>query len=124
MKAINTDKVPKAIGPYSQAVHHHHFVFTSGQIPLNPETGELVSGNFKEEVLQVLNNLDAILIASESSLKKAIKLTIFLTDLSNFVELNEVFISYFDDDLPARSTVQVSALPMNVRIEIEAIGAI
>ena len=124
MKTISTDNAPKAIGPYSQGVHHHHFVFTSGQIPLNPETGLLVSGDFKSEVLQVLNNLDAILIASESSLKKAAKLTVFLTDLSNFAELNEVFSSYFDDHLPARSAVQVSALPMNVRVEIEAIGTI
>ena len=124
MKTISTDNAPKAIGPYSQGVHHHHFVFTSGQIPLNPETGELVSGDFKAEVLQVLKNLDAVLIASESSLKKAVKLTVFLTDLSNFTELNEVFSSYFEDHLPARSAVQVSALPMNVRVEIEAIGTI
>ena len=124
MKIISTDNAPKAIGPYSQGVYHHHFVFTSGQIPLNPETGELVSGDFKAEVLQVLKNLDAVLIASESSLKKAAKLTVFLTDLSNLVELNEVFISYFNDHLPARSTVQVSALPMNARVEIEAIGII
>jgi len=124
MKTISTDNAPKAIGPYSQAVHHHHFVFTSGQIPLNPKTGELVSGDFKAEVLQVLKNLDAILIASESSLKTATKLTVFLTDLSNFSELNKVFISYFDDHLPARSAVQVSALPMNARVEIEAIGTI
>ena len=124
MKTISTNNAPKAIGPYSQAVHHHHFVFTSGQIPLNPETGELVSGDFKAEVLQVLKNLDAVLIASESSLKKAAKLTVFLTDLSNFAELNEVFSFHFDDHLPARSVVQVSALPMNARVAIEAIGTI
>jgi len=113
-----------AIGPYSQAVHHHHFVFTSGQIPLIPETGILVSGDFKAEVLQVLKNLDGVLIASGSSLKKAVKLTVFLTDLSKLSELNEVFISYFDEHLPARSAVQVSAIPMNARIEIEAVGTI
>ena len=124
MKTISTDNAPKAIGPYSQAVNHDHFVFTSGQIPLNSETGKLVSGDFKAEVLQVLKNLDAVLIASESSLNKVAKLTVFLTDLSNFSELNEVFISYFDDHLPARSAVQVSALPMNARVEIEAIGII
>jgi 2-iminobutanoate/2-iminopropanoate deaminase len=124
VKTISTDKAPKAIGPYSQAVHHHHFVFTSGQIPLNPETGELVSGDFKAEVLQVLNNLDAVLTASGSSLKKVAKLTVFLTDLSKFSELNEVFNSYFDEYLPARSAVQVSALPMNARVEIEAVGTI
>ena len=124
MKIINTNKAPKTIGPYSQSVHHHHFVFTSGQIPLNPETGALVVGDFKAEVLQVLNNLDAVLTESGSSLKKAAKLTVFLTDLSKFPELNEVFNSYFDEHLPARSAIQVSALPMNARVEIEAIGTI
>jgi len=124
MKIISTDEAPKAIGPYSQGVYHHHFVFTSGQIPLNPETGELVTGDFKAEVLQVLKNLDAVLIASNSSLKKVVKLTVFLTDLSNFPALNQVFQSFFDDPLPARSAVQVSGLPMNARVEIEAIGAI
>ncbi|MBT5078440.1 MAG: RidA family protein [Candidatus Marinimicrobia bacterium] len=124
MKKIHTDKAPKVIGPYSQAVHHHHFVFTSGQIPLNPETGVLVTDNFKAEVLQVLSNLDAVLTASGSSLKKVAKLTVFLTDLSNFSELNEVFNTYFDEHLPARSAVQVSALPMNARVEIEAVGTI
>ena len=124
MKTISTDNAPKAIGAYSQAVYHHHFVFTSGQKPLNPETGVLVSGDFKAEVLQVLKNLDAILIASESSLNKAAKLTVYLTDLSNFAELNEIFMTYFDNHLPARSAVQVSALPMNARVEIEAIGTI
>jgi 2-iminobutanoate/2-iminopropanoate deaminase len=91
---------------------------------LDSETGELVSGDFKTEVIQVLKNLDAVLIASNSSLKKVVKLTVFLTDLANFSELNEVFSSFFDDHLPARSAVQVSALPMNVRVEIEAIGII
>ena len=124
MKIMSTDKAPKAIGPYSQAVLHQQFVFTSGQIPLDSETGELVSGDFKTEVIQVLKNLDAVLIASNSSLKKVAKLTVFLTDLANFSELNEVFSSFFDDHLPARSAVQVSALPMNVRVEIEAIGII
>ncbi len=124
MKTFNTNKAPKAIGPYSQSVHHHHFVFTSGQIPLNPETGALVVGDFKAEVLQVLNNLDAVLTESGSSLKKAAKLTVFLTDLSKFPELNEVFNSYFDEHLPARSAIQVSALPMNARVEIEAVGTI
>ena len=124
MKIINTEKAPKAIGPYSQGVNYHNLVFTSGQIPLNPKTGELVCGDFKAEVLQVLENLDAILKTSNSSLQKVAKLTVFLTNLSNFSELNEVFLSYFDGHLPARSAVQVSALPMNARVEIEAIGTI
>jgi len=91
---------------------------------LNPETGKLVCGDFKAEVLQVLENLDAVLNASNSSLQQVAKLTVYLTDLSNFPELNEVFLSYFDNHLPARSAVQVSALPMNARVEIEAIGTI
>ena len=124
MKIISTDKAPKAIGSYSQGVNYDHLVFTSGQLPLNPETDELICGDFKAEVLQVLKNLDAILNSSNSSLQKVTKLTVFLTDLSNFSELNEVFLSYFDHHLPARSVVQVSALPMNARVEIEAIGTI
>ena len=91
---------------------------------MNPETGELVSGDFKAEVLQVLKNLDAILIASNSSIKKVSKLTVFLIDIANLSELNQVFSAYFNDHLPARSAVQVTALPMNVRVEIEAIGII
>ena len=124
MKIISTEKAPKAIGPYSQGVYHNDFVFTSGQIPLDPETGELISGDFRAEVTQVLKNLDAVLKASNSSLNKVTKLTVFLTDLSKFSELNKVFLSFFDDHLPARSAVQVSALPMNARVEIEAIGII
>lgn len=122
MKVIKTIQAPDAIGPYSQGIDSGDLIFTSGQIPINPETGMLIAGDFKEEVLQVLNNLDAILKESGSSLKKALKLTVFLTDLSNFSDLNDVFSTYFKGKFPARSAVQVSALPMNARIEIEAIG--
>ena len=122
MKVIKTIQAPDAIGPYSQGIDTGDLIFTSGQIPINPETGMLIVGDFKEEVLQVLNNLDAILKESGSSLKKALKLTVFLTDLSNFSDLNDVFSTYFEGKFPARSAVQVSALPMNARIEIEAIG--
>ena len=122
MKVIKTIQAPDAIGPYSQGIDSGDLIFTSGQIPINPETGMLIVGDFKEEVLQVLNNLDAILKESGSSLKKALKLTVFLTDLSNFSDLNDVFSTYFKGKFPARSAVQVSALPMNARIEIEAIG--
>ncbi len=122
MKVIKTIQAPDAIGPYSQGIDTGDLIFTSGQIPINPETGMLIAGDFKEEVLQVLNNLDAILKESGSSLKKALKLTVFLTDLSNFSDLNDVFSTYFKGKFPARSAVQVSALPMNARIEIEAIG--
>ena len=122
MKVIKTSKAPKAIGPYSQGIEHNNFVYTSGQIPLNPETGKLVEGDFKKEVTQVLNNVDAVLKEGGSSLDKAIKLTVFVTDLGKFPELNEVFESFFGENPPARSALQVSALPLGVRIEIEAVG--
>jgi len=122
MKVIKTIKAPKAIGPYSQGIEHNNFIYTSGQIPLNPETGKLVEGDFKKEVKQVLNNVNAVLKEGGSSIDKAIKLTVFVTDLGRFPELNEVFESFFGENLPARSAVQVSALPLGVRVEIEAVG--
>ena len=122
MKVIKTSKAPKAIGPYSQGIEHNNFVYTSGQIPLNPETGKLVEGDFKKEVKQVLNNVNAVLKEGGSSIDKAIKLTVFVTDLGKFSELNEVFESFFGENPPARSAVQVSALPLGVRVEIEAVG--
>ena len=122
MKIIKTSNAPKAIGPYSQGINHNNFVYTSGQIPINPETGKLVEGNFKLEVEQVLNNVDAVLKEGGSSLNHAIKLTVFVTDLTKFSELNEVFETFFDKNTPARSAVEVSALPMGVRVEIEAVG--
>ena len=122
MKIIKTSNAPTAIGPYSQGMEHNDLVFTSGQIPLNPNTGKLVEGDFKKEVVQVLNNVDAVLKEGGSSLDKAIKLTVFVTDLRKFSELNEVFESVFGENPPARSALQVSALPLGVRIEIEAIG--
>ena len=122
MRIIKTKNAPKAIGPYSQGINHNNFVYTSGQIPINPETGKLVEGNFKLEVEQVLNNADAVLKEGGSSLNHAIKLTVFVTDLNKFSELNEVFENFFDENPPARSAVEVSALPMGVRVEIEAVG--
>ena len=119
---IQTPDAPKAIGTYSQGIRSKNMVFTSGQIPINPKTGELIIGDFKAEVYQVLTNLDAVFKGGGSSLQSAVKLTVFLTDLSYFAQVNEVFSSFFPKDPPARSAVQVSALPMNARIEIEAIG--
>ena len=119
---IQTSDAPKAIGTYSQGIRSKNLVFTSGQIPINPKTGELIIGDFKAEVYQVLTNLNGVLKGGGSSLKSAVKLTVFLTDLSYFGEVNEVFNSFFPNKPPARSSVQVSALPMNARIEIEAIG--
>tara|TARA_B110000116_G_scaffold162881_1_gene140827 strand:- start:239 stop:622 length:384 start_codon:yes stop_codon:yes gene_type:complete len=121
---IETLDAPQAIGTYSQGIKSGNLVFTSGQIPLNPETGELINGDFKLEISQVLTNLNAVLKSGGSSLKKAVKLTVFLTDLSYFPQVNEVFKEYFPENPPARSAVQVSALPMNAKIEIEAVGSV
>ena len=123
MKTINTKKAPQAIGPYSQARVINNFVFTSGQIPLKPD-GTIVSGNFELECIQVLENVKEILKCSGSNMSNVIKLTVYLTDLSNFDILNSVFDKYFNDFLPARSTIEVSKLPKNSRVEIEAIGFI
>ena len=121
---IETSDAPEAIGTYSKGIKSGNLVFTSGQLPLNPDTGELINGDFKMEVSQVLTNLNAVLKSGGSSLKKAIKLTVFLTDLSYFPQVNEVFSEFFPEDSPARSAVQVSALPMNAKIEIEAVGSV
>ena len=121
---IETLDAPQAIGTYSQGIKSGNLVFTSGQIPLNPETGELINGDFKSEISQVLTNLNAVLKSGGSSLKQAVKLTVFLTDLSYFPQVNEVFKEFFSENPPARSAVEVSALPMNAKIEIEAVGSI
>ena len=119
---IRTTEAPKAIGTYSQGIKSDNFVFTSGQIPINPQSGELIKGDFKSEVKQVLIKLNGVLKGGGSSLQQAIKLTVFLTDLSHFAQVNEIFNEFFPDNPPARSAVQVSALPMNARIEIDAVG--
>ena len=121
---IQTPDAPQAIGTYSQGIKSGNLVFTSGQIPLNPASGKLINNDFKSEITQVLINLNAVLNGGGSSLKNAIKLTVYLTDLSNFSQVNEVFKEYFPENPPARSAVQVSALPMNARIEIEAVGSV
>ena len=121
---IETLDAPQAIGTYSQGIKSGNLVFTSGQIPLNPKTGELINGDFKSEISQVLTNLNGVLKSGGSSLKKAVKLTVFLTDLSYFPQVNEVFKEFFPENPPARSAVQVSALPMNAKIEIEAVGSV
>ena len=123
-KIIKTNNAPKAIGPYSQGIKSSGFIFTSGQIPLNPKTGLLIKGDFKSETIQVLNNLDEILKDGGSSIELAIKLTVYLVEISDFPLLNEIFDKYFTDNPPARTTIQVVALPMNARIEIDAIGLI
>ena len=119
---IQTSEAPSAIGTYSQGVKVNNLVYTSGQIPINPNSGKLIDGDFKSEVRQVLKNVDAVLKEGGSSLINAVKLTVFLVDLSNFNQVNEVFNEFFSTNPPARSAVQVSGLPMNSNIEIEGIG--
>ena len=123
MEIVRTKKAPKAIGTYSQAVKTGEYVFTSGQIGLCPLSGELIGDDFQSEAIQVFENLKNILTASDSSVSNIVKLNIFLTDLGDFNTLNELLLKFLNKDaLPARSTVQVSKLPMNARIEIDAIA--
>jgi reactive intermediate/imine deaminase len=120
---ISTTSAPAAIGPYSQAVRHGDLVFFSGQIPLDPETMDVVTGGIEVQSVRVLENMSAVAKAAGGSLQDIIKLTIFLTDLADFAIVNETMKRYFDAPYPARSTVQVAALPRGVGIEIEAIMA-
>ena len=123
-KAILTDKAPKPIGPYSQAVRYGNMVFTSGQIPIDPATGELVTGDIVKETEQVFANLAAVLAAAGTELGRAVKTTVFLTDMSLFGKVNEVYARHFREPFPARSTVQVAALPKGVSIEIEVVAEV
>ena len=118
---ISTKNAPQAIGPYSQAVKTGNLMFISGQIPLNPETGDLVSGSIEDEANQVLNNIKSICEAAGNSLEDIVKITIFLTDLDNFASVNEVMKEHFSEPYPARATIEVSGLPLGVNVEIEAI---
>lgn len=121
---ISTLDAPAAIGPYSQAVKVGNMVFCSGQIPLDPASMEVVSGGIEAQAVRVLENMKAVAAAADAELRDAVKLTIFLTDLADFGIVNETMKRYFDAPYPARSTVQVSALPKGVNIEIEAILAL
>ncbi len=124
-KIIFTENAPSAIGYYSQAVISNGLVYTAGQIPLNSQTGEVISDNFTEQVKQTLKNIEAVLKAAGTDLSKSIKLTVFITNLSNYPELNTVFKKCFDgSDPPARSVVEVSALPKDVLIEIDCIAVL
>jgi len=124
-KSINTPSAPKALGPYSQAIVTAGLIFTSGQIPLNPKTGNIVEGDFKQRVIQVLKNINAVLEAGGTELSSILKLTVFLTDLSRFSTVNEVFSDQFKGiDPPARSVVEVAGLPMDADIEIECVAAV
>jgi len=121
-KIISTSEAPGAIGPYSQAVRSGSFVFCSGQIALDPKSGQIVAGDVAVQTRRVLDNIAAILKAEGLSFDHVVKTTIFLTNLGDFQTVNEIYGSYFKADPPARSTVQVAALPKNVSVEIEAVA--
>ena len=118
---ISTDNAPQAIGPYSQAVKTANLIFISGQIPLDPKTGDIVDGSIEDQANQVLDNIKSICEAAGHGLEDIVKITIFLTDLGNFATVNEVMKNYFKEPYPARATVEISGLPLGVNVEIEAI---
>ncbi|MFZ5641455.1 MAG: RidA family protein [Bacillota bacterium] len=119
---VNTPDAPAAIGPYSQAVKVGNFIYTSGQIPINPASGEVITGDIRTQTRQVLENIKAVLKAGGSSMDKVIKTTLFIRDMNSFAEINEVYGEFFPERPPARSTVEVARLPKDVDIEIEAIA--
>lgn len=122
IQAVRTDGAPAPVGPYSQAITAGDFVFCSGQIPLDPNTNDLVAGDIAQQTHRIMENLNTVLQAAGSSLGKVVKTTIFLVDLGDFARVNEVYGSFFAENPPARSTVQVCALPKGARVEIECIA--
>ncbi len=122
MKSIISENAPAPIGPYSQAMEVNGFIYTSGQIALDPKSGEIVSEAVDAQVHQVIKNLQAVLSAGGSGLDKVVKTTIFLANMADFRKVNEVYASYFNESKPARSTVEVSCLPKNVLVEIDCIA--
>lgn len=123
-KSVNTDKAPQAIGPYSQAITANGFLFTAGQIPIDPATGQVITGDVKKQTERVLGNLTAVLAAGGASWKDVVKTTVFLQDMNDFPAMNEIYIRVLGGARPARSTVQVSALPRGVLVEIDAIAVV
>lgn len=119
---IQTENAPAAIGPYSQAIKANGFVFVSGQIPIDPGTGDFVAGGIREQTAQVLKNVSAVLEASGSDLTKVVKTTVFLADMHEFVPMNEVYSTFFEEPPPARATVAAAGLPRNARVEIEVVA--
>lgn len=123
-KIIRTDRAPKAIGPYSQAVGENKFIFTAGQIGISPETGEIVQGGVKEQTKQVLENLKAVLQAGGADLQDVVKTTVYLTKAEDFPLMNGVYTEYFTGEPPARTTIFVAGLPKGALVEIDAIASI
>jgi len=124
LKQITTSQAPAAIGPYSQAIRCGQFVYTSGQIPLDPTTGELVGEDVQAQTHRVLQNLQAVLTSAGSSLKSVVKTTVFLTRMSDFQAMNAVYANYFGSPAPARSTIAVAELPRQALVEIECIALV
>ena len=123
-KVIETEKAPRAIGPYSQAIQAGNFLFLSGQIPLDPKTGDLVKGDIRQQTKQVLENMKGVVESQKLGMENVVKVTLFLKDIGNFNQVNEVYATYLQSSLPARSTVEVAKLPRDAEIEIEAIALI
>jgi len=123
MKAIQTNNAPAAIGPYSQAIEVNGFIFASGQIPIDPATGEFVEGGIKEQTRQSLLNAKSILIAAGTDLNHVVKTTVYLSDMANFAAMNEVYSSFFEQPFPARSAVAVKDLPKGALVEVEVLAA-
>jgi 2-iminobutanoate/2-iminopropanoate deaminase len=123
-KIVATEKAPKAIGPYSQAVVHNGLAFLSGQIPLDPATGQLVEADIAAQTMRVLENLKAVLEACGSSLDQIVKTTVYIQDMREFAKMNEIYGKYFSENPPARSTIEAARLPRDVRVEIDAIAIV
>jgi 2-iminobutanoate/2-iminopropanoate deaminase len=123
-KIISTDQAPKAIGPYSQAVISNGFAFLSGQIPLDPATGQLIDGDIAAQTERVLENLKSVLEAAGCSLASVVKTTVYLKDMGEFARMNEVYGRYFTGNPPARATVEAARLPRDVRVEIDCIASL
>lgn len=121
-KAISTDKAPAAIGPYSQAIDTGVFIYTSGQIPIDPASGLVVNGGIEEQTQQVFENLRSVLEAAGSTLDKVVKTTVFLQNMGDFGKVNEIYATYFTAPYPARSCVEVAALPRGVMIEVDVVA--
>ncbi len=121
---IHTEHAPKAIGPYSQAIRVGDFIYTAGQVPIVPATGDLIAGDIEAQTRQALNNLKAVLEAAGSGLDKVVKTTVFMTDLGDFTRMNGVYAEFFPSQPPARSTVQVAALPKGATVEIECVAVV
>ena len=123
-KPVSTERAPKAIGPYSQAVVANGFVFLSGQVAFDPATSQIIDGDIAAQTERVIENLKAVLDACESSLGQVVKTSVFLKDMNDFVKMNEVYGRYFGENSPARSTVEVARLPRDVRVEIDCIALV